>query len=183
MHASGPAGQTTRNWQTDGPHGYASAVTPMTLRAEWRQVGFGSQGISKGGSGGVPNARDAFNWFYAGAARDAWQPDVVVINQGTNDRTISGAAFSPLYSAFLAEIRQAYPDAKRVCLRPVVGAFGSEIQAQVQARKTSGDTKVFYIDTAGWTVPSDFRDSLHPTQAGSIKIAGLLVAALRPILN
>ena len=41
--------------------------------------------------------------------------------------------------------------------------FGTEIQAQVQARQTGGDTKVFYIDTAGWTTATDFSDGLHPT--------------------
>ena len=182
MHSAGPAGQTTANWRTDGPRGYA-ALTATKLGAEWRQVGFGSQGLSKGGNGGVPKGQDAFNWVYAGVARDAWQADVVVINQGTNDRGISGAAFAPLYSAFLTKIRAAYPDAKLIALRPFVGAFGTEIQAQVQARKTGGDNKVFYIDTAGWTAPADFSDGVHPTQAGGVKITDLLVSALMPILN
>ncbi len=182
MHAKGPAGQTGENWRTDGPHAYPS-LTAMKLGAEWRQVGFGSQGVSKGGNGGVPNARDAFNWVYAGVARDAWQADVVIINQGTNDRNISGTAFAPLFLAYLAEVRAAYPKAKIVALRPFVGAFGTEIQAQVLARKSTGDAKVFYIDTAGWTVPADFSDGLHPTQAGSVKISDRLLTALTPILG
>jgi lysophospholipase L1-like esterase len=182
MHVIGPRGQTTENWRTDGPRGYA-ALTAMKLGAEWRQVGFGGQGLSKGGHGGVPKAPDAFNWVYAGVARDAWQADVVVINQGTNDLSLTGAAFAPLYAAYLGEIRTAYPAAKIVALRPFDGAFGSEIQAQVQARNTGGDAKVFYIDTAGWTAPADFTDGLHPTQAGGVKITSLLVGALMPLLN
>jgi lysophospholipase L1-like esterase len=109
--------------------------------------------------------------------------DVVVINQGTNDRNADGATFAPLYLGFLAEIRAAYPGAKIVALRPFVGAFGTEIQEQIKARKDGGDAKVFYIDTDGWTAPGDFTDGVHPNQAGSVKIQGKLVTALQPILN
>jgi lysophospholipase L1-like esterase len=182
VHSKGPNGQTTANWTTDGPRGYA-ALTAMKLGAEWRQVGFGRQGLTVVGSGGVPKAKEAFNFFYAGVARDDWQPDAVVVNQGTNDRSASGATFANVYLAFLGEIRAAYPDAKIVALRPFVGAFGTEIAKQVQSLTSRGDAKVYYVDTAGWTTSGDFTDSLHPNQAGSVKIGDKLVAALQPILN
>ncbi len=182
LQATGPQGQTNQNWRTNGPRGYA-AVTAMKLQAEWRQVGFGRQGLTIVGNGGVPKAQDAFNWFYSGVARDTWQPDIVVINQGTNDRGTNGATFAPLYYSFLGLIRTAYPSAKIVALRPLVGDFGSEISAQVAARKTGGDSKIFYVDTAGWTSPGDFTDGIHPNQAGSVRIADKLVAALQALPN
>jgi lysophospholipase L1-like esterase len=182
LHSMGPQGQTSANWRTDGPRGYA-ALTAMKLGAEWRQVGFGRQGLTIVGNGGVPKAQDAFNFFYGGVPRDEWQADVVVINQGTNDRGADGATFAPLYLAFLTEVRAAYPNAKIVALRPFVGAFGTEIKAQVKARTDGGDAKVYYVDTDGWTAPADFTDGVHPNQAGSVKIEGKLVTALQPILN
>jgi lysophospholipase L1-like esterase len=182
MHSIGPQGQTTASWRTDGPRGYA-ALTAMKLGAEWRQVGFGRQGLTIVGNGGVPKAQDAFNWIYAGVPRDAWQADVVVINQGTNDQSADGATFAPLYLSFLGLVRNAYPNAKLVALRPFVGAFGNEISAQVQKLKAAGDAKVFYIDTAGWTAPADFTDGVHPNPAGGVKISALLVTALQPIIN
>lgn len=182
LQAAGPQGQTSQNWRTNGPRGYA-AVTAMKMQAEWRQVGFGRQGLTIVGNGGVPKAQDAFNWFYSGVARDAWQPDIVVINQGTNDRGTSGATFAPLYDSFLGLIRTAYPGAKIVALRPLVGDFGAEISAQVAARKTAGDAKIFYVDTAGWTSNGDFTDGVHPNQAGSVKIADKLVTALQALPN
>lgn len=182
LHSMGPQGQTSANWRTDGPRGYA-ALTAMALGAEWRQVGFGRQGLTIVGNGGVPKAQDAFNFFFAGVPRDDWQPDVVIINQGTNDQGAGGATFAPLYLAFLGELRAAYANAKLVALRPLIGAYGNEIQAQVQARKDGGDAKVYYIDTAGWTAPADFTDGVHPNQSGSVKIQGKLVMALQPILN
>jgi lysophospholipase L1-like esterase len=180
LHAKGPQDQTTPNWRTDGPRGYA-ALTAMALQAEWRQVGFGRQGLTIGGNGGVPKAQDAFNWFYAGVPRDAWQPDLVVINQGTNDRSAGGETFAPLYLAFLALVRTGYPQAKIAALRPFVGDYGTEVSAQVAARKAAGDAKVFYIDTGGWTAPGDFTDGVHPNVSGSAKISEKLVTALQAL--
>ncbi|HYJ07780.1 MAG TPA: GDSL-type esterase/lipase family protein, partial [Polyangiaceae bacterium] len=184
LHPQGPQGQSTPNWRTDGPRGYAS-LTAQKLNAEWRQVGFGRQGLNIGGNGGVPKAGDAFNWVYAGVPRDDWQADLVVINQGTNDQfnNVDGSTFAPLYRSFIELTREAYPQAKIAALRPLSGGFGSEIQAQVAALEAAGDMKVFYIDTAGWTSSGDFTDGVHPNEAGSVKIADQLAAALQALPN
>ena len=75
----------------------------------------------------------------------------------------------------------AYPNAKLVAVRPFVGDFGTEISAQVAARNTGGDAKVYYVDTAGWTAPADFTDGLHPNASGSVKIADKLTEALQAL--
>ena len=46
-------GQTTVPWRADARRSWASQ-TAQSLGAEWRQVGFGGQGLLKGGSSGVP---------------------------------------------------------------------------------------------------------------------------------
>lgn len=104
-----------------------------------------------------------------------------MINQGTNDRSATGATFAPLYGSFLGVIRTAYPNAKLVAVRPLVGDFGTEISAQVAARNLGGDAKVYYVDTAGWTAPADFTDGLHPNASGSVKIADKLAEALQAL--
>jgi lysophospholipase L1-like esterase len=182
LHAQGPQGQNTPNWRTDGPRGYAS-LTAQKMNAEWRQVGFGRQGLTIGGNGGVPEAPDAFDWFYEGVARDDWQADLVVINQGTNDQfsNVSGPTFAPAYLSLLEQVRAAYPEAKIAAMRPLSGGFATEIQAQIATRQAGGDTKVFYIDTAGWTAPGDFTDGVHPNESGSVKIADQLVTALQAL--
>jgi len=182
LHSQGPQGQTTANWRTDGPRGYAS-LTAQKMNAEWRQVGFGRQGLTIVGNGGVPKAQDAFNFFYEGVPRDTWQPDLVVINQGTNDSGADSQTFSPLYLGFLGLIRTAYPQAKIAALRPFNGAHAADIQAQVMKRKDDGDGKVFYVDTSGWTTSGDFTDGVHPNEAGSVKVADRLVTALQALLN
>jgi lysophospholipase L1-like esterase len=182
VHDKGPAGQNTAPWRCDGARNYA-ALTAQKLGVEWRQVGFGRQGLTVGGNGGVPKAQQAFDWFYSRAPRDAWQADVVVINQGTNDRGTASGDFASLYKSFLGIVRAGYPNAKIVALRPLVGDFGTEIAAEVKARKDGGDSKVYYVDTGGWTSSGDFTDGLHPNLSGSAKIADKLAAALMPIIQ
>jgi lysophospholipase L1-like esterase len=180
LHSQGPQGQTSANWRTDGPRGYAS-LAAQDMDAEWRQVGFGRQGLTIVGNGGVPRAQDAFNWFYQGVPRDDWQPDLVVVNQGTNDGGANSQTFSPLYLGFLELIRTAYPAAKIAALRPFNGAHAADISAQVTARRDAGDMNVYYVDTSGWTSGGDFTDGVHPNEAGSVKIASRLVAALEAL--
>jgi hypothetical protein len=58
-----------------------------------RQVGFGRQGLL---IGGVPTANDVFNFIYEGVPRDEWQPDLVTINQGTNDGGAADRCRNPM---------------------------------------------------------------------------------------
>jgi lysophospholipase L1-like esterase len=173
-------GMDTPCWRGDGRLAYASE-TAQALGAEWRQVGFGRQGLLIGGNGGVPTANDAFNFIYAGVPRDEWQPDLVTINQGTNDGGATPANFSAAYTQFVTSIRTAYPDAKIAAMRPFNGAHAAEIQAEVAARNAAGDARVYYIDTTGWLVAADFTDGLHPNAQGSQKAAAALVPAIMGI--
>ena len=171
-------GKDTVCWREDGRLGFASQ-TAQALGAEWRQVGFGRQGLLIGGNGGVPVANDAFNFIYQGIPRDSWQPDLVVINQGTNDMAANPATFRAAYQTFLATVRVGYPAAKIAALRPFGGFLATEIKAAVDARAAAGDARVFYIDTTGWLVaPADFTDTLHPNVQGSTKAAQALTAAI-----
>ncbi len=166
-------GKTTWAWQTDARQSYA-AQTAMRLNAAWRQVGFGATGLAHGGSGGAPGALESFNWFYKGCPRDDWQPDVVVVNQGTNDGGMAPAAYRPLYAQYLAMIRAAYPKAKIAAVRPFVGAQAEAIRAEVEARRAAGDTRIYYINTEGW-----YSGPLHPNAQGSLPLAEKLATALK----
>lgn len=173
-------GQSTPCWRADGRIAYASQ-TAQLLNAEWRQVGFGRQGLLIGGNGGVPTANDAFNWIYQGVRRDSWLPDLVVVNQGTNDSASSSSLFRPAYTTYLKTIRAAYPDAKIAAMRPFGGAHAADIKAEVDAHHDAGDNRVYFIDTTGWLVSSDFTDGTHPNAQGSTKAAQALAAALQKL--
>jgi lysophospholipase L1-like esterase len=171
------AGQATPCWRSDGRLAYASQAAQL-LGAEWRQVGFGRQGLLIGGNGGVPVANDSFNWIYQGVARDGWQADMVVINQGTNDGAASAASFRPAYANFIGTVRAGYRTAKIVAMRPFGGAHAAEIRAEVDARTAAGDTRIFFLDTTGWLSAADYTDGVHPNAAGSAKAAQALAAAI-----
>jgi lysophospholipase L1-like esterase len=173
-------GLTTPCWRSDGRIAFPSQ-TAQLLGAEWRQVGFGRQGLLIAGNGGVPVANDSFNFFYRDVPRDSWQPDMVVINEGTNDGGAAAAAFRTAYTAYISTIRTAYPRAKIAAMRPFNGSQAAPIQAEVAARTAAGDTRVFYVDTTGWLVTADFTDGLHPNVQGSNKAGQMLAQALTAI--
>jgi lysophospholipase L1-like esterase len=173
-------GHSGQCWKNDAVYSYPTQ-TGMMLKADYRQVGFGYQGLLKTGDGGVPAANDSFPWIYKDVPRDAWQPDMVVINQGTNDGSKPAATFRAAYTTFLTTIRSAYPNAKLVALRPFNGAQAAEIQSAVMVANTAGDQRVYYVDTTGWLGNDDFVDGLHPNVQGSAKAAAALVAAIEKI--
>jgi GDSL-like Lipase/Acylhydrolase family/Carbohydrate esterase 2 N-terminal len=169
----------TDPWHTDGHLAYP-CQTALALGAEWRQVGFGHQGILQAGHGNVPVAADSFNWVYATVPRDAWVADMVVVNQGTNDRDASPATFQPAFARYLSVIRAGYPHAKIGVLRPFGGYQQAAIAAAAAARVAGGDTLVWYVDTTGWLVATDYgADGIHPNLTGTGKIIAALVPELR----
>jgi len=164
----------TAPWHTNARDSYAGR-TAMLLGASWRQVGFGATGLAKGGSGHAPGALATFNFFYAGCPRDDWQPDVVVINQGTNERKVPAATYLSNYEKYLAMIRQAYPKAKIAALRPFGGFQADSIKQAVDAARAAGDTEIYYIDSTGWYTGR----ALHPDSDASVGLAANLAAALK----
>jgi hypothetical protein len=165
-------------WHTDGHLAYP-CQTALALGAEWRQVGFGHQGLLQAGHGNVPKAADSFDWVYATVPRDSWVADMVVLNQGTNDRDATSIAFRPEFARYLGIIRKGYPRAKFAVLRTFGGYREADIAAEVAARIAGGDTNMFYVDTTGWLTAADYTEGLHPNLQGTAKIVALLVPELR----
>lgn len=113
---------------------------------------------------------------------------VVVINLGTNDNSngVNSADFQTRYTAFLQNIRGKYPNADIFAMRTLYGYYKTETEAAVNARLSAGDTKVHFINTDGWVIPSpstDFFDYLHPSDAGHVKIMNRLAPILQPYLS
>jgi hypothetical protein len=167
---------------SDGTRTY-SYLTAVALGANLSQVGFGAQGILRGGGGGVPAAAVAFPLNFAGSPRRAGapEPQVVVINQGTNDGGASPTLFEPAYLAFLQQVRAAFPRALIAAMRPFNGSQDAAIHAAVQAMR---DPRVIYIDTDGWLELVNSPDyteqptGLHPSLVGHAKAAVRLTEAL-----
>jgi len=112
----------------------------------------------------------------------------VVINLGTNDAGMSNGPssekFQSRYTAFLKNVRAKYVNADILVLRPFNGSFWAEAQAAVAARVAAGDAKVHTIDSTGWlNQDTDFKDGLHPNDAGHMKVTEKLVPILLPYMG
>jgi lysophospholipase L1-like esterase len=146
-------------------------LTGRALRANFRQVGFGAQGILQPGGGQVPPAAQALPATFDGSPADpTYAPQAVVVNQGTNDalNARDPVAFQAAYLDYLRRIRATWPAAWIFAMPPLGGYLGREIAA-------AGDGRVSYVDTTGWLTATDYTDGLHPTYAGHRRVAHRLL--------
>lgn len=144
------------------------------------QVGFGAQGVTTDGGGGVPRAQDAIGLNFAGSPAAAFDADVVVINQTTNDSAAASEDVRVGYLELLNEVRARYPGAVIVALEPfgVAGEVTTTGPAIRAAIAELSDPRAYYISTRGWLGPADFTETLHPNATGHRNAATRLAATL-----
>lgn len=121
----------------------------------------------------------------------AWQPDVVVVNLGTNDFSTGGdptdAEFTGAYQTFLAHLRDKYPNAELIALIPTLlsgadlATAKSYIEKAVAARKSAGDGKVVAVTLAftqtGWGC------DWHPSAKTHESMGAALSAELKKLMG
>jgi len=164
----GPAG-------ADSTRAYPSLLA-STFRSAFQQVGYGGQGITRGGVGGVPSAALTLTSVMDGVPTDpAFAPDLVVVNYGTNDVNATEAGFGAAYAQYLSDVRTAHPAAMILALRPFVGRHAAAVQAAVTGL---ADTRIRYVDTTGWLTRSGLTDSVHPNAAGHATVTGKLTSVI-----
>ncbi len=159
----------------DGTRTYAS-VTGRALHADIQQVGFGKQGVMRVGVGNVPTAPESFPDNFQGSVADsAFEPDIVVLLQGSNDSVPTDAEFAPAYLNYLREVRAATPHAWIFAMEPLIGRHAAVIASDVAEL---GDPRIVFVNTDGWLdrhSTADYTDTVHPTVAGHLKVASRLV--------
>lgn len=126
-----------------------------------------------------PGAKD---WDFS-----VYTPDMVVINIGTNDALaggISAATVQASYINLMKKIRAKLPKTRIFAMRAYGGHNEAATKAAVDNLVNGGDKRVYYINTNGWLVTSDYAaDKLHPSDAGQIKAAQKLSAVLKPYVD
>jgi lysophospholipase L1-like esterase len=144
-------------------------ITGQAFGGDFRQTGFGAQGITRPGGGGVPPAPETLGLNFAGSPIDSWTPDAVVVNQGTNDALNDSLdGFTRAYQDYLRDIRERWPDTWVFAMRPFGGYAESRIRKAV---RRLDDPRVVYVDTSGWIRPLRFTDGLHPSYSGHLAAA------------
>jgi len=115
-----------------------------------------------------------------------WQPDVVVVNLGTNDFSTDNdpteTLFVGAYVALLEQIRAAYPDAVVLCtVAPLLGGSDQTtvegyIDEAIAERAVAGDSGVSRIDLSvaadGWGC--DWHPSVATHQAMAARLVSVL---------
>lgn len=121
-----------------------------------------------------------------------WQPDVVVINIGTNDNSWTrGIAdrvdtFGKAYYDFICQVREANPDAYIICS---LGAMGKELlpEIQEQVKQYTADTGDTQITTFEFDMQNGYRDGYgadyHPSAKTHQKMADKLAPFIAELMN
>jgi len=175
------------------------AVTARNLDAEYLAVAYSGRGVYRNFMGG---AGDPLPGLYLRTLPDepaspAWdvskyQPEVVVVNLGTNDFSPGGvdrAKYRSAYGDFLGKLRTYYPKAQIVCaIGPMLSDYypagemawthaQADVQAVVKARNDGGDKQVYYLAFQPQTAP--YGEDYHPTAATHAAMATQLTAFIK----
>ena len=120
-----------------------------------------------------------------------FQPDVVVINLGTNDASYCGSQqdriedYSTSYAEFLKTVRKNNPDAHILCVLGVMGDSlykGVEAAVEMYSAET-GDTKVSSLRLTPQNGSTGYAADWHPTEATHEIAANETAAEIRAILG
>lgn len=96
-------------------------------------------------------------WDFTGYA-----PDMIVVNLGTNDRTLidyDAPLFEQKYYEFILKLRKHYPDAEILCTMGMMTDVPCQyIESAVQRIRGEGDAKVHYFKQS-------FQSASHPVES------------------
>lgn len=162
------------------------ALTARAFGADVHVVAADGRGLIRNFAGDGPTMSTlAWQTLAAGDtawAALAWEPQVVVLNLGTNDFTANdpGAAFDDAYVYMLRRLRVAYPKAT------IVAAIGGSLWAKrYAAAKTSisdavaflnkeGDANVKFVEFKLTAGPGRYGCDYHPGVRGQAEMAATL---------
>ncbi len=177
-------------------------IAASTLDADYSMVSFSGYGVISGytSTGSlndtqtVPRFYDKLGFSHGDgfpASDTAWdfsarQPDIIVVNLGTNDDSYCGgnkereAEYTAGFTAFLKQIRALNPDAKIVC---GLGIMGDRLYPAMERAVTYyvAETADANIECLRFDVQKEsdgYAADWHPTFATHTKAADKLVGAL-----
>jgi len=192
-----PAGGCPFETKTESAYLAYGHVAARAVNADASVLAGSGWGIYSDNGGNTQNVMPALFSNTVGEEKvPAWsfaaKPQAVVINLGTNDASahnLTADKFKPAYSAFLATIREKYPDALILC---AVGSMlsGTDrsnavmyINELVASRSAQGDDKVKLLDLGTQDALKGTGCSWHPNVTEDARMAGLLAAELKSSLG
>lgn len=120
----------------------------------------------------------------------AWQPDLVVINLGTNDYSYAKteetkAEFIEGYAEFLKQVRKNNPDAPILCTLGLggTGLYLRIVKAVEQYTAETGDTSVYCLKLSTIQEGDGTGVQGHPLEVSHERAAGEIISELENILG
>lgn len=179
--------------------------TAEKLNADYSLVSISGYGIISGYTGDpniksanqiMPKYYNAIGYSYSrSVAGISWsferQPDVIVINLGTNDESYcktdkdKRAEFTTEYVNFIKQIREKNPDAKILC---VLGVMGNGLYKCVEEAVTTyttetGDNTVYAMELKTQDQADGIAADWHPTEKTHEKTATAVAEKIKEILG
>ena len=151
-------------------------IASSNLNAISYRVGFGGSGITKGGNGGVPSLINFIDNMTKNKLTPYYEPDVVVVNMGTNDTDAATDVFKAQYTAVINRLLVKYSGTPLFIMVPFNGARKSEITDITKNKKG-----VYMVDTNGWNIST--TDGTHPNVAGGVTAGQKLANAIISVMG
>lgn len=182
--------------------------TAQALDADYSAVSYSGYGIISGYTTGdkvntlVPDYYDkvgfSCGYFNGEIAPDSlkWnfeksQPDVIVVNLGTNDSSYCGsdeerkAEFTDAYADFLKDIRSHNPNAKILCTLGTMGdaLYGNIESAAAKYTEETGDTNISCMKFDLQLYSDGWAADYHPTEITHTKAAAKLTNEIKELMG
>lgn len=124
----------------------------------------------------IPN--DMTAWDFS-----QYQPDVVIINLGTNDfgQGDPGTPYETAYEAFIKTIRGKYANAYFILIDMYGGERLVRINDVVMAMKGAGETKIESLSVS--SAQNNLGCNQHPNVAGQAAMGAVLAARLKVVMG
>jgi lysophospholipase L1-like esterase len=124
----------------------------------------------------IPN--DATPWDFS-----LYQPDVVVINLGTNDFGPGdpGTPYETAYAAFIKTVRSKYANANFILIDMYGGVRLTRINDVVAALKSGGESRVEALSVS--SAQNNLGCNQHPNVAGQAAMGAVLTARLQSLMG
>lgn len=154
-----------------------AAITSRSLNASSNLIAWSGIGLTMnygGGAGPLILERYPYSLPNSNVKWDFknYVPDVVVINLGTNDFSTTPAEktkYVTAYNTLISQIRQNYPNAHVFCtIGPMLWGSGldscrSYINEVVDSFKSSGDSKIYFVEFPQQTESNGYGEDWHPS--------------------
>jgi len=118
----------------------------------------------------------------------SWQPDLIVVNLSTNDKSkgVAGTDVANSMKELLVDVRQRCPKAIILVMVPwSYGCYREELRAGVGEFATAGDARIHFVNTdpGTWVPEGGMRDNTHPNTKGHQQAAEMLIPIIESAMK